>query len=124
MIIGMPLLFFYLYSPLFLLENSELIYECSCLFNAVGYVLESDPQGRAKQLRALVAHVVTRMSHHPHIIHRSNHIVDSENYTEAMLGKPKTEYASWITMPNSWGGMSSRASPYPFFLYLFVCRRD
>jgi len=60
----------------------------SCLFNAVGYVMESDISGKAKSLRSLVASVVTK----------------SDLYSEAVLGKPKSDYAHWITLPNSWGG--------------------
>jgi hypothetical protein len=105
----------------------------SCLFNAIGYVLEGELQSRAKPLRSLVAYMVTRknlfflfsflyffffvffvffffcccISNIYFNFFNFFIFVDSDEYTEAVLGKPIKEYASWIQQPNSWGGMIS-----------------
>eukprot|EP01062_Namystynia_karyoxenos_P065778 TRINITY_DN596_c1_g1_i2.p1 TRINITY_DN596_c1_g1~~TRINITY_DN596_c1_g1_i2.p1 ORF type:complete len:367 (+),score=81.49 TRINITY_DN596_c1_g1_i2:72-1103(+) len=60
----------------------------SCLFHAVGYVMEKSHTASAR-LREVVAEAVS---------------ADPERYTEAFLGKPPAEYIAWIKRPESWGG--------------------
>ncbi|XP_057550869.1 OVARIAN TUMOR DOMAIN-containing deubiquitinating enzyme 2 isoform X4 [Amaranthus tricolor] len=60
----------------------------SCLFNAVGYVMEHDKQ-KALELRQVIAVTV-----------RS----DPVKYSEAFLGKPNEQYCSWILDSEKWGG--------------------
>ncbi|XP_065037330.1 OVARIAN TUMOR DOMAIN-containing deubiquitinating enzyme 2 isoform X2 [Musa acuminata AAA Group] len=60
----------------------------SCLFNAVGYVMEHD-KTKAPYLRQVIAAVVAS---------------DPGKYTEAFLGKPNNEYCAWIQDPDKWGG--------------------
>jgi len=61
----------------------------SCLFNAVGYVLEGKTRSKAPQLRSLIASLV---------------VADPDEYSDAVLGQPNPEYAQWIMEPKSWGG--------------------
>jgi len=61
----------------------------SCLFNAVGYVLEGKSRSKAPQLRSLIASLV---------------VADSDTYSDAVLGKPCDEYATWILNSKNWGG--------------------
>lgn len=60
----------------------------SCLFNAVGYVMEHD-RHKAPELRQVIAATVSG---------------DPVKYDEAFLGKPNQEYCSWILDPEKWGG--------------------
>lgn len=60
----------------------------SCLFNAVGYVMENDKQ-KAPELRQVIAATVAS---------------DPTKYSEAFLGKPNEEYCDWILNPEKWGG--------------------
>ncbi|KAF6173316.1 hypothetical protein GIB67_027011 [Kingdonia uniflora] len=60
----------------------------SCLFNAVGYVMEHDKQ-KASELRQVIAAAVAS---------------DLEKYSEAFLGKPNEEYCAWILDSEKWGG--------------------
>lgn len=60
----------------------------SCLFNAVGYVMDKDKH-KAKELRQVIAAAV---------------MSDPSTYTEAILGKPNQEYVEWISKPDKWGG--------------------
>lgn len=60
----------------------------SCLFNAVGYVMEND-KNKSSELRQVIATAV-----------RS----DTAHYNEAFLGKPNKEYCAWILDPEKWGG--------------------
>ncbi|CAJ2633976.1 OVARIAN TUMOR DOMAIN-containing deubiquitinating enzyme 2 [Trifolium pratense] len=60
----------------------------SCLFNAVGYVMDRD-QTKAAELRQVIAATVAS---------------DPEKYSEAFLGKPNPEYCNWILDPEKWGG--------------------
>jgi ubiquitin thioesterase OTU1 len=60
----------------------------SCLFNAVGYVMEHD-RNKASELREVIAAAV---------------MSDPTTYTEAILGKPNEEYVQWISKPDKWGG--------------------
>lgn len=60
----------------------------SCLFSAVAYVLEDHARQRASFLRQLVAGT----------------ILADASYTDAVLGRPKAQYAEWIQQPSAWGG--------------------
>ncbi|BDA47793.1 probable ubiquitin thioesterase OTU1 at C-terminar half [Coccomyxa sp. Obi] len=60
----------------------------SCLFNAVGYVMEHSRQ-HAARLRQIIAETVAG---------------DPEEYSEAFLGKPNQEYCRWIKDSQKWGG--------------------
>ncbi|GAA0150565.1 cysteine protease [Lithospermum erythrorhizon] len=60
----------------------------SCLFNAVGYVMEHD-RSKAPELREVIAATV---------------VSDPEKYSEAILGKANEEYCAWILNPEKWGG--------------------
>lgn len=60
----------------------------SCLFNAVGYVMDHD-KNKASELRQVIAATVAS---------------DPTKYSEAFLGKPNEEYVSWILNPEKWGG--------------------
>lgn len=60
----------------------------SCLFNAVGYVMEGS-RTRAPALRAIIARDV---------------IADPLSWSEAVLGKEPGDYCSWIQRKDSWGG--------------------
>ncbi|EYU34352.1 hypothetical protein ABFS82_11G034100 [Erythranthe guttata] len=60
----------------------------SCLFNAVGYVMDHN-KNKASELRQVIAAAVSS---------------DPEKYTEAFLGKTNEEYCTWILNPEKWGG--------------------
>ncbi|THG12829.1 hypothetical protein TEA_016159 [Camellia sinensis var. sinensis] len=60
----------------------------SCLFNAVGYVMDHD-KNKAPELRQVTAATVAS---------------DPTQYSEAFLGKPNEEYCTWILDPEKWGG--------------------
>lgn len=60
----------------------------SCLFNAVGYVMDHD-KTKASELRQVIAATVAS---------------DPEKYSEAFLGKPNEEYCAWIQDSEKWGG--------------------
>uniref|UniRef100_A0A0D6R2I4 Ubiquitin thioesterase OTU n=1 Tax=Araucaria cunninghamii TaxID=56994 RepID=A0A0D6R2I4_ARACU len=60
----------------------------SCLFNAVGYVMDMD-KNKASELRQVIAATVES---------------DPDKYNEAFLGKKNEEYCTWILNPQSWGG--------------------
>ncbi|GKC35474.1 ubiquitin thioesterase OTU1, partial [Tanacetum coccineum] len=60
----------------------------SCLFNAVGYVMDHD-KDKAAELRQVIAATVAS---------------DPTKYSEAFLGKPNEEYCAWILNPDKWGG--------------------
>ncbi|KAJ3708418.1 hypothetical protein LUZ61_012123 [Rhynchospora tenuis] len=60
----------------------------SCLFNAVGYVMEHN-RHKAPELRQVIAAAVAS---------------DTTKYNEAFLGKTNDEYCSWIMDPEKWGG--------------------
>ncbi|GMH14421.1 hypothetical protein Nepgr_016262 [Nepenthes gracilis] len=60
----------------------------SCLFNAVGYVMDHD-KNKATALREVIAATVSS---------------DPVKYSEAFLGKPNEEYCSWILNSEKWGG--------------------
>uniref|UniRef100_A0A0V0HIC5 Ubiquitin thioesterase OTU n=1 Tax=Solanum chacoense TaxID=4108 RepID=A0A0V0HIC5_SOLCH len=64
----------------------------SCLFNAVGYVMDRD-RNKAPELRQVIAGTVAS---------------DPEKYSDAFLGKSNKEYCDWILNPEKWGGMSYR----------------
>ncbi|XP_068489205.1 OVARIAN TUMOR DOMAIN-containing deubiquitinating enzyme 2 isoform X1 [Phaseolus vulgaris] len=60
----------------------------SCLFNAVGYVMDHDKK-KAADLRQVIAATVAS---------------DPQKYCEAFLGKPNAEYCNWILDSEKWGG--------------------
>lgn len=60
----------------------------SCLFNAVGYVMEHN-RNKAAELRQVIA--ATVMS-------------DTATYNELVLEKPNDVYSQWIQDPEKWGG--------------------
>ncbi|XP_019249841.1 PREDICTED: ubiquitin thioesterase OTU1 isoform X2 [Nicotiana attenuata] len=60
----------------------------SCLFNAVGYVMDHD-RNKAPELRQVIAATVAS---------------DPTKYSDAFLGKPNKEYCDWILNPEKWGG--------------------
>ncbi|RZC27275.1 Ubiquitin thioesterase OTU1 isoform D [Glycine soja] len=60
----------------------------SCLFNAVGYVMDHDKK-KAAELRQVIAATVAS---------------DPQKYCEAFLGKPNAEYCNWILDSEKWGG--------------------
>nr|KJB12009.1 hypothetical protein B456_002G088500 [Gossypium raimondii] len=60
----------------------------SCLFNAIGYVMDHD-KTKASELRQVIAATVAS---------------DPAKYSEAFLGKPNVEYCSWILDSEKWGG--------------------
>lgn len=60
----------------------------SCLFNAVGYVMDHDKQ-KAPELRQVIAATVAS---------------DKQKYNEAFLGKSNEEYCAWILNSEKWGG--------------------
>ncbi|CAA0806490.1 OTU-like cysteine protease family protein [Striga hermonthica] len=60
----------------------------SCLFNAVGYVMDHD-RNKASELRQVIAATVAS---------------DPEKYCEAFLGLTNDEYCAWILNPDKWGG--------------------
>uniref|UniRef100_A0A061QXM6 Ubiquitin thioesterase OTU n=2 Tax=Tetraselmis sp. GSL018 TaxID=582737 RepID=A0A061QXM6_9CHLO len=60
----------------------------SCLFNAVGYVIERSLD-KSAQLRRVIADAVAG---------------DPELYNSSFLGKEVEEYCRWIQEPHSWGG--------------------
>ncbi|GAB2230551.1 hypothetical protein Droror1_Dr00014823 [Drosera rotundifolia] len=60
----------------------------SCLFNAVGFVMDHDKH-KASELRQVIAATVSS---------------DPVKYSDAFLGKPNEEYCSWILDPEKWGG--------------------
>ncbi|PIA28410.1 hypothetical protein AQUCO_07000024v1 [Aquilegia coerulea] len=60
----------------------------SCLFNAVGFVMEHDKH-KAAELRQVIAATVAS---------------DPVKYSEAFLAKTNEEYCAWILDPEKWGG--------------------
>eukprot|EP00798_Chlamydomonas_sp_ICE-L_P022763 gene22763-29931_t len=60
----------------------------SCLFNAMGYVMEHS-RLKSKELRGVIANVVSS---------------NPDMYNEAFLGKENAEYCKWIQEPSKWGG--------------------
>ena len=60
----------------------------SCLFNAVGYVMNRSLRD-APALRKVIADVVSG---------------DAFTYNDGFLGKPNAEYCRWILESNHWGG--------------------
>lgn len=62
----------------------------SCLFTSIGFVLSGKIDTTlAPSMRQIIAETVSK---------------DTENYCEAILGKPNKEYCNWILKADSWGG--------------------
>nr|POF17205.1 ubiquitin thioesterase otu1 [Quercus suber] len=59
----------------------------SCLFNAVGFVMDHDKH-KASELRQVIAATVAS---------------DPTKYSEAFLGKSNEEYCTWILDSEKWG---------------------
>ncbi|KAF7815826.1 ubiquitin thioesterase OTU1 [Senna tora] len=79
----------------------------SCLFNAVGYVMEHN-KNKAPELRQVMfSYVIFTIN-----MHMSNFLKviaatvasDPEKYSEAFLGKPNADYCAWILDSEKWGG--------------------
>ncbi|TXG67773.1 hypothetical protein EZV62_009048 [Acer yangbiense] len=77
----------------------------SCLFNAVGYVMDHD-KSKVPELRQVIAATV---------------VSDPIKYSEAFLGKPNEEYCSWILDSEKWGVGASSA---PIVGNLLICCAD
>ncbi|RDW39632.1 hypothetical protein B0I73DRAFT_82753 [Yarrowia lipolytica] len=60
----------------------------SCMFRAVGYSMMKDADTMF-ELRMMVKDKIAS---------------DPETYSDAILGRPRAEYMSWITRQDSWGG--------------------
>ncbi|GJE90719.1 OTU-domain-containing protein [Phanerochaete sordida] len=60
----------------------------SCLFNAIALVFEQD-MSKAQQVRKIVAEEIKK---------------DMDTWNEAILGRPREEYITTISKPNTWGG--------------------
>ncbi len=60
----------------------------SCLFHSIGYAFQQAPS-MSSALRSAVTQAV---------------LTDPITYSDAFLGRPTAEYASWIQEPTSWGG--------------------
>eukprot|EP00928_Gymnodinium_smaydae_P051596 TRINITY_DN35168_c0_g1_i1.p1 TRINITY_DN35168_c0_g1~~TRINITY_DN35168_c0_g1_i1.p1 ORF type:complete len:310 (+),score=69.60 TRINITY_DN35168_c0_g1_i1:68-931(+) len=60
----------------------------SCLFNAVGYVMEKK-RGLGAHLRKVASDIIS---------------ADPARYSEAFLAKTNAEYCAWIQKADSWGG--------------------
>eukprot|EP00756_Hemistasia_phaeocysticola_P063404 Hpha_TRINITY_DN6871_c0_g1::TRINITY_DN6871_c0_g1_i1::g.46043::m.46043/K13719/OTU1, YOD1; ubiquitin thioesterase OTU1 len=86
----------------------------SCLFHAVGYVVERSHTA-TQRLREVTAKAVA---------------ADPAKYSAAFLGKEPTEYMRWIQLPQSWGGaieLSILAEHYRVEIAAFdvqTCRVD
>lgn len=61
----------------------------SCLFNAIGYVLDDHSRSKAQYLRNLVAEYI---------------LARPIEFDEAVLGRNPSDYAAWITKKDAWGG--------------------
>ncbi|XP_044726660.1 ubiquitin thioesterase OTU1 [Chrysoperla carnea] len=62
----------------------------SCLFTSIGFVLNGKVDTNVGSfMREIIANVVQN---------------DTDNYSEAILGKPPSEYCKWIKKSESWGG--------------------
>ncbi|GLV41035.1 Yod1 deubiquitinase [Carabus blaptoides fortunei] len=60
------------------------------MYNLIGFVLSGKVDTTvAPTMREIIAETVAK---------------DTENYCEAILGKPNKEYCEWIMKPDSWGG--------------------
>lgn len=71
------------------MKRVEVESDNNCLFRIIGYLLENKSMDKVDKLRNLISEIVTN---------------NQEIYSEAVLGKPVTEYCSWIKRSSSWGG--------------------
>ncbi|KAI9219355.1 hypothetical protein BC828DRAFT_386384 [Blastocladiella britannica] len=60
----------------------------SCLFHAISYVLARGSMSPT-ELRALAVRAIR---------------ADPDQYSDAVLGRPREEYCEWLSMPKAWGG--------------------
>ncbi|QDZ18414.1 putative ubiquitin thioesterase OTU1 [Chloropicon primus] len=70
------------------LVKRVIVSDNSCLFNAVGYVMERD-RNKARDLRQVVASTVAS---------------DPDTYNDVFLEKSNGDYCRWILDPMRWGG--------------------
>lgn len=70
-------------------QRHEISSDNSCLFNAIGFVVDLPRKELPHRLRKLVA---------------SSVLEDQAKYNAAILGKLPSEYAVWITKSETWGG--------------------
>ncbi|GFP94107.1 ubiquitin thioesterase otu1 [Phtheirospermum japonicum] len=79
----------------------------SCLFNAVGYVMDHD-KNKASELRQCdywhVRSNVTFCDFKLVKVIAATVASDPDKYSEAFLGKTNEEYCAWILNPEKWGG--------------------
>ncbi|GFZ07422.1 OTU-like cysteine protease family protein [Actinidia rufa] len=74
----------------------------SCLFNAVGYVMDHD-KNKAPELRQVRLDIRVFFALITLVI-AATVASDPTQYSEAFLGKPNEEYCAWILNPEKWGG--------------------
>ncbi len=78
----------------------------SCLFNAIGYVLEHLCLYKAEQLRESMLTLHVQSCFIVLLVAVAQYILDRPlEYTAALLGKEPREYANWIRKRNTWGGV-------------------
>ncbi|KAF9432732.1 hypothetical protein BGZ76_010393 [Entomortierella beljakovae] len=61
----------------------------SCLFNSIAYILDPGMKNNIQGLRQIVAQAVE---------------ANPDAYSDAVLGRPRSEYCDWIKKKDSWGG--------------------
>ncbi|GJJ69312.1 ubiquitin thioesterase OTU1 [Entomortierella parvispora] len=61
----------------------------SCLFNAVAYTLDPSMKSNIAALRHIIAKAIE---------------ANPDDYSDAVLGRPRKDYCDWIRRENSWGG--------------------
>ena len=61
----------------------------SCLFNSIAYCLGKGASGHGPALRRIIKETI---------------LSDPSTYNSTFLGRPVSEYVSWIMEPTSWGG--------------------
>ncbi|KAL6196334.1 hypothetical protein ACLB2K_031949 [Fragaria x ananassa] len=78
----------------------------SCLFNAVGYVMDHDKQKAPELRQVLISSIafvdIELLIFIKHVI-AATVASDPTKYSEAFLGKPNEEYCAWILNPEKWG---------------------
>jgi len=77
------------FPPLQPLVRRVIDHDNSCLFNAVGYVLDNRNRQAQELLRAICASVIGD---------------NKDQYTEGFLGKKNDDYVVYILNPEKWGG--------------------
>ncbi|KAG0050643.1 ubiquitin-specific protease otu1 [Gryganskiella cystojenkinii] len=72
-----------------LLVLREVADDNSCLFNAIAYTLDPSMKTNIAGLRQIVAKAIE---------------ANPDEYSDAVLGRPRKDYCDWIRRENSWGG--------------------